>query len=68
MPDSDLSHREEEVLSLLAGGRSNKEIAAQLGITEATVKCHVSAILLRLNANDRTEAVVTAIQRGLVHL
>lgn len=68
MPDSDLSPREEEVLALLAGGKSNKEIAAQLGITEATVKCHVSAILLRLNANDRTEAVVTAIQRGLVHL
>jgi DNA-binding NarL/FixJ family response regulator len=68
MPDSDLSRREEEVLSLLAGGKSNKEIAAQLGITEATVKCHVSAILLRLNANDRTEAVVMAIQRGLVHL
>ena len=68
MPDSDLSAREQEVLSLLASGRSNKEIATQLGITEATVKCHVSAILLRLNVNDRTEAVVTALQRGLVHL
>jgi DNA-binding NarL/FixJ family response regulator len=68
MPDSDLSAREQEVLSLLTGGRSNKEIAAQLGITEATVKCHVSAILVRLNVGDRTEAVVTALQRGLVHL
>ncbi len=68
LPDSDLSAREQQVLSFLAGGRSNKEIATQLGITEATVKCHVSAILLRLDVNDRTEAVVTALQRGLVHL
>jgi len=68
MPDSDLSAREKEVLSLLAGGKSNKEIASVLSITEATVKCHVSAILMRLNVNDRTEAVVTALQRGLIHL
>jgi two-component system, NarL family, response regulator len=68
MPDSDLSAREREVLSLLAEGKSNREIASLLGITEATVKCHVSAILLRLNVSDRTEAVVTALQRGLVHL
>jgi DNA-binding NarL/FixJ family response regulator len=68
LPDSDLSTREQEVLRLLAGGNSNKDIASQLGITEATVKCHVSAILLRLNVSDRTEAVVTALQRGLVHL
>jgi len=68
MPNSDLSVREREVLSLLAGGKSNKEIASTLGITEATVKCHVSAILLRLNVNDRTEAVVTALHRGLIHL
>jgi DNA-binding NarL/FixJ family response regulator len=68
MPDSDLSAREQEVLTFLASGKSNKEIANRLGITEATVKCHVSAILLRLNVNDRTEAVVTALQRGLVHL
>jgi two-component system, NarL family, response regulator len=68
MPDSDLSAREGEVLTLLARGKSNKDIASLLGITEATVKCHVSAILLRLNVSDRTEAVVTALQRGLVHL
>lgn len=67
-PDSDLSPREREVLSLIAGGKSNKEIASALGITEATVKCHVSVILMRLNANDRTQAVVNALQRGLVHL
>jgi DNA-binding NarL/FixJ family response regulator len=68
MPDSDLSARELEVLNLLVGGKSNKEIAQLLGITEATVKSHVSAILMRLNVEDRTQAVVTALQRGLVHL
>ena len=67
-PDSDLSSREREVLSLLARGRTNKEIATELGISVATVKCHVSVILMRLQAADRTQAVVTALQRGLVHL
>ena len=67
-PHSELSAREQEVLRLLAGGKSNKDIASLLGITEATVKSHVSAILLRLDVNDRTEAVVTALQRGLIHL
>jgi two-component system, NarL family, response regulator len=68
MPDSELSAREKEVLNLMVNGKSNKEIAAELGITEATVKCHVSMILMRLNVNDRTQAVVTALQRGLVHI
>ena len=68
MPDSDLSSREMEVLQLLMSGKRNKDIAHQLGITEATVKSHVSAILMRLNVSDRTEAVVTALRRGLVHL
>ena len=67
-PDSELSSRELEVLRLLVGGNSNKDIANVLGITEATVKSHVSTILIRLNVSDRTQAVVTAIQRGLVHL
>jgi DNA-binding NarL/FixJ family response regulator len=67
-PDSDLSSREREVLSLLARGETNKEIANHLGITEATVKCHVSVILMRLQVSDRTQAVVAALQRGLVHL
>ena len=66
-PNSDLSSRELEVLVELVGGKSNKEIAAQLGITEATVKSHVSTILLRLNVEDRTQAAVTALRRGLVH-
>jgi DNA-binding NarL/FixJ family response regulator len=67
-PDSNLSAREREVLRLLAKGNSNKEIASALGITEATVKCHVSVILARLGASDRTQAVVNALRRGLVHL
>ena len=66
-PDSDLSQRERQVLELLATGNSNKKISELLGITEATVKCHVSTILMRLNAVDRTQAVVSALQRGLVH-
>jgi DNA-binding NarL/FixJ family response regulator len=68
VPGSDLSTREYEVLTLLVDGRSNKEIATSLGITEATVKCHVSVILMRLAVTDRTQAVVAALQRGLVHL
>jgi DNA-binding NarL/FixJ family response regulator len=68
LPNSDLSSREREVLGLIVRGRSNKEIATELGITESTVKCHVSVILMRLNVTDRTQAVVTALRRGLVHL
>jgi two-component system, NarL family, response regulator len=67
-PNSDLSPREREVLSLMVHGKSNKEIGSTLGITEATVKCHVSVILMRLEANDRTQAVIAALQRGLEHL
>jgi len=67
-PNSDLSPREREVLSLIARGKSNKDIATALGITEATVKCHVSVILLRLEVTDRTQAVIAALQRGLEHL
>jgi DNA-binding NarL/FixJ family response regulator len=67
-PSSDLSSRERDVLQLLARGESNKEIATHLGITEATVKCHVSVILTRLQVTDRTQAVLAALQRGLVHL
>ena len=66
-PHSQLSSRELEVLHLLVGGNSNKDIANLLGITEATVKSHVSTILMRLDVEDRTQAVVAALQRGLVH-
>lgn len=65
---SKLSQREQEVLQLLFAGKSNREIAEELLIKEATVKSHVSVILMRLNVNDRTQAVVEGLKRGLVHL
>jgi DNA-binding NarL/FixJ family response regulator len=68
LPDGELSTRELEVLHLLVQGKSNREIAEQLSIKEATVKSHVSGILMRLNVTDRTQAVVTALQRGIAHL
>ena len=67
-PNSDLSPREREVLALMVQGKTNKGIADALKITEATVKCHVSVILQRLEVADRTQAVVAALQRGLAHL
>lgn len=60
--------REQQVLDLLARGQQNKEIAAQLSVTERTVKFHVSAILAKLGADNRTEAVTLAAQRGFVRL
>ncbi len=68
IPNSDLSTREREVLDLMVRGESDKEIAADLKITESAVKIHVCVILMRLNVTDRTQAMVTALQRGLVHL
>jgi DNA-binding NarL/FixJ family response regulator len=63
-----LTPRERSVLELLARGRSNKEIAAALGVTERTVKFHVSALFSKLGASNRTEAVTRAVQSGLVAL
>jgi DNA-binding NarL/FixJ family response regulator len=63
-----LTTREQEVLQLLARGKSNKEIASTLVITERTAKFHVAAILRKLGAANRTEAVTLAAQRGLVDL
>jgi len=63
-----LTPREEEVLHLLVEGLSNKEIGTRLYLTEGTVKNYVSAIIAKLQANDRTHAVVTALRRGLVDL
>ena len=67
-PDANLSPREREVLQLLVQGKSNKEIARHLGIAEATVKCHFRVIFMRMGVTDRTQAIVSALQRGLVHL
>jgi len=63
-----LTPREEDVLNLLVEGLSNKEIGARLHLTEGTVKNYVSNIIAKLQANDRTHAVVTALRRGLVDL
>lgn len=63
-----LTPRELEVLRLLAQGLLNKEIGRRLAITERTVKFHVSAILAKLDAGNRTEAVAIAAQQGLVDL
>ncbi|MCU0490725.1 MAG: response regulator transcription factor [Chloroflexaceae bacterium] len=63
---SPLSPRELEVLELVAAGRTNKEIAVQLDISNQTVKNHVSSILRKLAVNDRTQAVVYAMRRGWI--
>jgi DNA-binding NarL/FixJ family response regulator len=63
-----LTEREADVLQLLAQGKTNKEIAAALVITERTVKFHISSILAKFGAGNRTEAVTIAAQRGLVKL
>jgi two-component system NarL family response regulator len=63
-----LTSRELEVLELIVLGNSNKEIGGELAISEATVKTHVNSILDKLGVTDRTQAVRTALQRGIVHL
>jgi DNA-binding NarL/FixJ family response regulator len=68
MEDDMLSEREIKVLSLIAAGKSNREVAAQLMISEETAKTHVRNILAKLGANDRTHAVTLALQRGIIHL
>jgi len=65
---AELSPRQTEVLRLIAEGKSNKEIADALFIAEGTVKTHVNAILTKLDAADRTQAVMIALKRGLVRL
>jgi DNA-binding NarL/FixJ family response regulator len=67
-PRIELTDRELEVLTHMAKGLSNKEIASVLDRAEPTVKVHVLHILQKLNAADRTEAVTVALQRGIIHL
>jgi len=64
----ELSAREIEVLRLVAAGNANKEIAAQLSIGEETVKRHMTNILAKLRANDRTHAVTIGLKRGIIEL
>jgi DNA-binding NarL/FixJ family response regulator len=66
--DDALSSREIEVLRMIAGGNANKEIAAQLSITEETVKGHIKNIFNKLGANDRTHAVTIGLKRGVIDL
>jgi DNA-binding NarL/FixJ family response regulator len=62
-----LTVREMDVLDEIVSGKSNKEIAQELAISEATVKTHINSILSKLGVSDRTQAVTTALQRGIVH-
>ncbi len=63
-----LSEREVEVLRLVAAGMTNKEIASALFIAEGTVKTHLNSIHEKLGVRDRTEAVMVALRRGMLHL
>jgi DNA-binding NarL/FixJ family response regulator len=66
--DQAVTAREVEVLTLIAAGTSNKGIAARLSVTEETIKMHVSNILAKLGANDRTHAVTLGLKRGIIQL
>jgi len=68
MEGPELTAREREVVRLMARGMSNQEIGAALFITEGTVKFHVNHILNKLEVNDRTQAVITALKRGIASL
>jgi DNA-binding NarL/FixJ family response regulator len=68
LTDELLTRREIEVLTVVATGARNKEIAVTLGISEDTVKMHIKSIITKLGAEDRTGAVTTAIKRGVIHL
>lgn len=68
MNNPELSNRELEVVRLMAQGLSNHDIAAALNITESTVKFHINRILSKLGVSDRTQAVITALKRGLAKL
>jgi two-component system NarL family response regulator len=63
-----LTARELEVLKRIVAGRSNKEIAGDLHISEATVKTHINSILSKMGVTDRTQAATSALQRGIVHM
>jgi DNA-binding NarL/FixJ family response regulator len=68
MTQTQLSDREREVLQQMSQGKSNQEIAGELGISESTVKYHINNILSKLGVSDRTQAVLLAIKRGVAKL
>ena len=68
LSDEALTTREIEVLTQLAGGNRNRDIAEKLSITEETVKVHIKHIMEKLGANDRTQAVAIGIRRGIIQL
>jgi two-component system NarL family response regulator len=68
MPRAELTSREREVLELIVRGKSNKDIAAALAISEHTVKNHINNILGKLDVTDRAQAAIVALQRGIVYL
>jgi DNA-binding NarL/FixJ family response regulator len=67
-PRTDLTHREVEVLQLVAKGLSNRDVAGIIGRTDETVKVHLKNIFSKLGVADRTEAVTLALSRGILHL
>jgi len=68
MGAEDLTQREFEVLEQIVSGKSNKEIGAELDVSESTVKTHVNSLLSKLGVTDRTQAATTALRRGIVTL
>jgi two-component system NarL family response regulator len=68
MSGQTLTAREQDVLERIVAGRSNKEIASDLRISEATVKTHINSLLGKLGVGDRTHAATVALQRGIIHL
>ncbi len=68
LDEPELTERERDVLRLMARGKSNVDIGDELCITEGTVKFHINHILSKLSVNDRTQAVIVALKRGMVSL
>jgi DNA-binding NarL/FixJ family response regulator len=68
MERPNLSDREYEVLTLMAQGKSNKAISSELDISENTVKFHITNVMIKLGARDRTHAVVNALRQGIIKL
>jgi two-component system, NarL family, response regulator len=63
-----LTAREQQILELIAKGMTNRDISASLSITDSTINVHVSNIIAKLGVNDRTQAIIAAHKRGIIHL